>query len=351
MASTNSATKPIKRILDATKISSLTSKLVRRPLDPKARVPIQGRPREGNSNAFKEANTRESVRLQKALNAVAHGKHIFVYHNVRTKQVVYSLTRYLEKTNLLRQMVYHGKKTVPAELRRDMWVPYYSVHFGDARLGLRAYQLLREFSLQRQLAPPAEMITVSKEYLNAKRPKDPLAGEEFDKINLKRIGQPMEKRERARVLMNQKATSVADIAAALTIQDKAIANGLLDDVSKRGYLTRKARQRRRAALEREARQQGWNEERIAGLEETFSRLSGEEVEIGEVAGEYPENAKDVKILWRDVHDAYFAESWPAGVQHGELELKRSHIIGSEIRPEGAEEVVTEHQFNERKEDQ
>jgi hypothetical protein len=161
----------------------------------------------------------------------------------------------------------------------------------------------------------------------------------------------MEKRERARVLMNQKATSVADIAAALTIQDKAIANGLLDDVSKRGYLTRKARQRRRAALEREARQQGWNEERIAGLEETFSRLSGEEVEIGEVAGEYPENAKDVKILWRDVHDAYFAESWPAGVQHGELELKRSHIIGSEIRPEGAEEVVTEHQFNERKEDQ
>ncbi|KAJ5966186.1 hypothetical protein N7481_012900 [Penicillium waksmanii] len=333
MASTNSATKPIKKILDATKISSLTSKLVRRPLDPKARVPIQGRPREGNSNAFKEASTRESVRLQKALNAVAHGKHIFVYHNVRTKQVVYSLTRYLEKTNLLRQMVYHGKKTVPAELRRDMWVPYYSVHFGDARLGLRAYQLLREFSLQRQLAPPAEMIT------------------EFDKINLKRIGQTMEKRERARVLMNQKATSVADIAAALNIQDKAIANGLLDEASKRGYLTRKARQRRRAALERMAKHQEWNQEHIAALEQRFADLSGEEVEIGEADGEYPENAKDVKILWRDVHDAYFAESWPADVQHGELELKRTHIIGAELRPEGSDEVVTEHQFNERKEDQ
>ncbi|KAJ5755146.1 hypothetical protein N7533_004689 [Penicillium manginii] len=331
MASTNSATKPIKRILDATKISSLTSKLVRRPLDPKARVPIQGRPREGNSNAFKEANTRESVRLQKALNAVAHGKHIFVYHNVRTKQVVYSLTRYLEKTNLLRQMVYHGKKTVPAELRRDMWVPYYSVHFGDARLGLRAYQLLREFSLQRQLAPPAEMITVSKEYLNAKRPKDPPSWRRI-RQDQPEANRPANGEARARQSPNEP-------------------KGHLDDVSKRGYLTRKARQRRRAALEREARQQGWNEERIAGLEETFSRLSGEEVEIGEVAGEYPENAKDVKILWRDVHDAYFAESWPAGVQHGELELKRSHIIGSEIRPEGAEEVVTEHQFNERKEDQ
>lgn len=96
MAPANSAAKPIKKILDATKISALTNKFVRKPIDPKTRVPIQGRPREANSNAFKEASTRESVRLQKALNAVAHGKHIFVYHNVRTKQVVYSLTRYLE---------------------------------------------------------------------------------------------------------------------------------------------------------------------------------------------------------------------------------------------------------------
>ena len=96
MAPSNSAAQPIKKILDATKISAWTSKLVRRPIDPKSSVPIQGRPREANSNAFKEASSRQTVRLQKALNAVAHGKHIFVYHNVRTKQVVYSLTRYLE---------------------------------------------------------------------------------------------------------------------------------------------------------------------------------------------------------------------------------------------------------------
>jgi Tat protein secretion system quality control protein TatD with DNase activity len=40
------------------------------------------------------------VRLQKALNAITHGKNIFVYHNVRTKQVVYSLTRYLEVSTI-----------------------------------------------------------------------------------------------------------------------------------------------------------------------------------------------------------------------------------------------------------
>ena len=71
-------------------------------------------------------------------------------------------------------MINHGKKTVPADLRRDMWVPYYSVHFGEARIGLHAYRLLREFSMQRQLAPPPEMITVTEDYLALKRPKGPV---------------------------------------------------------------------------------------------------------------------------------------------------------------------------------
>lgn len=94
-----STTKPIQKLLDSTKIASL-SKFVRRPpIDPQ--TPIQGKPRNLESNAFKEYAKREGVRLQKALNAITHGKNIFVYHNVRTKQVVYSLTRYLEVSKRL----------------------------------------------------------------------------------------------------------------------------------------------------------------------------------------------------------------------------------------------------------
>jgi hypothetical protein len=228
-----------------------------------------------------------------------------------------------------------------------MWVPYYSVHFGDSRLGLRAYQLLREFSMQRQLAPPAELITVTEDFLALKRPRDPVAAEEFDEMNKKRIGKPMEKKERARALMDQKATSVADIAAVLAIQEKEIENGFLDRSSKRGYLTRKARQRRREAFQRQIAQAESNEERIAALEKHLSDISGDEIKIGEVDGEYPEGAEDVKILWRDVHDAFHAAEWPSAVQHGELELKRSAIIGAENRGEGSEGIITEHQFNER----
>lgn len=248
-------------------------------------------------------------------------------------------------------MVYHGKKTVPAELRRDMWVPYYSVHFGDARLGLRAYQLLREFSMQRQFSPPPEMITVTKEYLALKRPRNPVEAEEFDELNKKRIGKPMEKKERARVLMDQKATSVADIAAVLAIQQEEIENGLLKDDYKRGYLTKKARQRRREALERENEQAIKNMARIGALEKQLSEQdrTGAQVKIGEEDGAYPENVESVKLLWRDAHDAHYAESWPSNVEHGELEIKRSAIIGQERHLDGTDEVVTEHEFNERKE--
>lgn len=246
-------------------------------------------------------------------------------------------------------MIYHGKKTVPADLRRDMWVPYYSVHFGDARLGLRAYQLLREFSMQRQLAPPPELITVTEEFLAAKRPRDSVSAEEFDKENKRRIGKPMEKKERARVLMDQKATSVADVAAVLAIQEKEIENGFLDE-SKRGYLTRKARRRRREARLREATQAAERTARIEALEQHLSSGGVVDVKIDEKEDGYPDSADVVRVLWRDVQDAHYAESWPGSVQHGELEIKRSHIIGSERQILGSDKVVTEHEFNERKEE-
>lgn len=81
------------KILDPTKIG--TWNIVRRPpLDTK--TPIQGRIRAPISAAYKTHQLKEGIRLRKALKAMTHGKNIFVYHNMRTNQVVYSLTRYLE---------------------------------------------------------------------------------------------------------------------------------------------------------------------------------------------------------------------------------------------------------------
>lgn len=93
MASKTAARKPVEVVLDPTKIT--TWKLVRQPPQVPGKL-IQGLPRERNSSAMKEHRAREGVRLRKALNAMTHGKNIFAYHHIRTKQVVYSLTRYLE---------------------------------------------------------------------------------------------------------------------------------------------------------------------------------------------------------------------------------------------------------------
>lgn len=202
--------------------------------------------------------------------------------------------------------------------------------------------------MQRQLAPPQEMITVTEELLAAKRPKKPTDAEEFDNLNRKRLGLTMEKRERARVLMNQRATSVADIAAVVSIQDEAIANGFLDRDGSRGYLTRKARQRRRAALKGAEEKAEENQARVEQFEETLAESSHEDVKIAPTDAPDPENAGVVKILWRDVDDAHHAQSWSANVQHGKLQLTRDAQIMPLESKESKQLAYEEQQKEEQK---
>ncbi|KAL2845584.1 transcriptional regulation of mitochondrial recombination-domain-containing protein, partial [Aspergillus pseudodeflectus] len=329
-------------LLDPTKMG--TWQIVRRPPIEKGAV-IQGLVRARNSNAFKTHQWKEGVRLKKALSAVTHGKNIFVYHNIRTNQVVYSLTRYLEKNNVLKQLIYHGKKTVPATLRKDMWAPYYSVHFQDSKVGLRAFHLLREFSKQRQLDPPREMITITEKYLNQKRPRDPTKAKEFDEKYADKLGWLMEKKDRARAVMDQKATSVADIAAVIAIQEKEIEDGFGE--YNRGPISINARKRRAAARRKEAAKAAEHAERIAKFTKAISSPIAEfkVVDPKETDNADVVEADTVKILWNDMHDARHAQSWPIKVVHGELDLSRDHVMAGQKPIKG--EVLASYGFKER----
>jgi hypothetical protein len=242
---------------------------------------------------------------------------------------------------VLSQLIYHGKKTVPASLRKDMWVPYYSVHFDDAKVGLRAFHLLREFSTQRQLSPPKELVSTSQAWLDKRRPKEPEEAKKFDEEYEKRVGQLMKKRDRARAVMNQKATSVADIAAIIAIQEEEIKNDFAS--GKRGYMTRKARQRRRQG--RMADQQA--SEAAAKRVQEFEELVG--YKIGDITGikEYNLEPQQVKILWNDIHDAQWARTWPDRVSHGVLDLTHQHIIPGQKRV-GNDDILAENAFAEGK---
>ncbi|KAK2873612.1 hypothetical protein FQN49_002236 [Arthroderma sp. PD_2] len=330
-ATTAAASKTV-RLLDPTTV--VTSRAVRFP-STNGKV-IQGKVRFPNSQAAKAFGEEETVRIRKALQHITHGKNIFAYNNFRTNQVIYSLSRSLDYQNVLSQLLYHGKKTIPASLRKDMWVPYFSIHFPTPSLGLEAYKLLREFSLRRQLEPPTSIITNSKESLERKRPRDPAEAKKWDEKWNPRLGQIMMKKDRARVLMDQKATSIADTAAVLAIQaereeqqkKKEGEDGQPEEkkLSQRGRRRAIRIQKQKEAHEAVLRQ------RLDELEKSMSSR-GIQAKIdmeGELA-EYKVGDGEVKVLWTDLQDAQYARSWPDTVHHGELEPNREHIISHALK--------------------
>ena len=258
-------------------------------------------------------------------------------------------------------MIFHGKNTVPPKLRKDMWLPFYSVHFSDAKQGLRAYHLLREFSVQRQLAPPRDMITITPELLDRKRPQDPLKAEAFNEQYVPRIGKLMPPEWRRKAVMDQKATSVADIAAVIAIQEEEIANGFGQPKSKE--LKRAARIRKRKALREERslrrrrkaqlkqfEQQVLNNTRLLAVPKEISQEYGEvkfkiRQDANDLDSEYHLSNDQVKVMWTDINDAYYAESWPERVIHFKLNDSRDRF---EVRQRVWPAEVTEQMWRRKK---
>ncbi|KLJ11210.1 hypothetical protein EMPG_13498 [Blastomyces silverae] len=364
------AAKKVKHLASNLKLPKTVSPLVVTTLDalrfPQTTQPIQGKARETGSRAALLWRRQERDRLRKALHRLTHGKNIFAYNNIRTNQVVYSFTRELEKNNVLSQLVYHGKKTVPATLRKDMWTPYFSLHFASTSLGLEAYRLLREFSMQRQLAPPADMITASEEseILTRQRPRDPAEAKKWDKEWKIRMEKHhiLSKRLRARVLMDQKATSVADVAAVLALQEQKMKEeqeqeareselenedeeggeeeeeggeegkgkeGVeIGDRDKSGKkISKKRRKRMRAAIRAQQELEKETMAKISDLERMLGVKIDPELPLSE---HHIVNEGEVKMFWMDLHNLQYAESWPKNVIHGQLKGGRDHIMGTEI---------------------
>lgn len=157
----------------------------------------------------------------------------------------------------------------------------------------------------------------------------------------------MDKKRRARVLMDQKSTSVADVAATLQWQFEENERNATKEEEEGGddkekNMSKKARKRLRKVRAQEQQKQKEIMERIASLTGRFATGPGQNFDIAppENFAEYDVPEDEIKVLWADLEDARHADSWPEGVSHGELERGRSHIIkgakGNRNRPiEGA----------------
>src|SRR5271170_785728 len=273
-----------------------------------------------------------------------------------------------------------------------MWTPYFSIHFpptpAGSQAGLLAYQHLRELSLQRQLSPPDELVKTTQADIDRITSKyDPVDLEEKKRrktLKLPILGQMLPQDIRARKLMDQKATSVADVAFVLGMQsklanpnegwrerEKRLANkgvGRSRKYRKRLQILGQQREEQEKMIAKRAdlveivngnegqlRLESYAAKRISmeyqgrvirpgeasslkELEETkkateeFAAVetkaedTSKDAETGvkasqDLGEERDESSRTIKILWADMRDGTYAQEWPENVLHNELERK------------------------------
>lgn len=188
----------------------------------------------------------------------APGQCIYAYCNVKTRQVLYSLTRTLRNKHL-RQLPDTGANNNPPQLRKDLWRPLYSVHLPETKdgppQGLLAYKMLRDFRVLHETTwePP-------------KRLSEPFTEKQIKKLEERLEQRGGSKKEspydliaqkkwkiRTQMVMNQKANSIADLAAVLLKQEV--------DAEKQERKKEKARARERKEMQDLATQFADNEVR------------------------------------------------------------------------------------------
>jgi hypothetical protein len=278
----------------------------------------------------------------------------------------------LQNNHVLPQLVFHGKKTVPAALRRDLWTPYFSIKLPSSHSGLLAYHQLRELSLQRQLAAPDDLITTTRQKATTEM-RSRMTLEEELTWDKEHEGQnhpdgkarTLNRKDRAKVLMMQRATSVADVAFVLeTIarEGHLLAPSSVQKLSEErregkllGASKRKARMLKvRWKLEQKKEHRYENLRTMAqqgtkwGLEKyAAKRIATEHGGIivdpfigrarvllpgrddkghkSEQPSEQPshqpghESDLPIRVLWADMRDSAYAARWPDFVSHGELD--------------------------------
>lgn len=234
--------------------------------------------RTGARFADKVRNSSVSVKPE-----VEHGRQIFVYSHLQTKQVFYSLKQNVkvlltlllltliipccavstiernangnQNNKALRQLPYNGKKTVPAALRKDLWSPLARIEFpaGHSAAGLNAFRMLREYRTLHETQWPKELALDDK-------------------------GRTLSKKLRGRKLCDQRANSIADISATLG--------------------------------------------KVSLVEKSVKGKAEKEVE--EIS---------TTVRWSDILDAEYAASWPESVVHDNWETTRNNRRAIEELPE------------------
>ena len=197
-----------------------------------------------------------------------------------------------QNNHALRQLPYNGKKTVPAALRKDLWAPLACINFAETeaagaasppqQYGLKTFQKLREYRKLHETQWPKSFA------------RDAKTGKTLTRI------------ERGRRLCDQKANSVADMAAALA-----------------AVTLRREVRKVEVEVEREGEGGGMVVEKVL-REKTVS-----------------EPLVRATVQWKDIFDAEFAGRWPKTVVHDQWVTTFNNRAAPNVRTELREVEVVE----------
>ncbi|RYP91013.1 hypothetical protein DL770_002843 [Monosporascus sp. CRB-9-2] len=205
-----------------------------------------------------------------------HGERIWIFSHILDGMTVYSHKPVLKANHALKQIPFNGKKLKPAKIRKDYWRPLAMIQLppGYGEVGRSVFQRLRECKSLHELAWD----------------DDTLYGED---------GRTLTKHERGERLNDQKANTIADMAAVLGGAGKGNKMRLepIDDDAPEAVELVDARAGKPAKAARAS-------DLVDGLLKTT-------------------------VFWSNGLDKNFAAEWPANVTHATFEESRWEPLEAE----------------------
>ncbi|KAK1599062.1 transcriptional regulation of mitochondrial recombination-domain-containing protein [Colletotrichum navitas] len=232
-----------------------------------------------------------------------HGEQIWVYSHLTSNQVIYSHSKQLDSNRALRQLPFNGKKTKPAKLRRDYWQPMAMIQLppGAGAAGQSVFQKLREFRRLHELCWD--------ESLRFAKTTDAITG--VTKMRVRN------RHERGVALNDQRANSIADMAAVLA----GVGRGSRLHVSP---------QEKKAVLEEGQKLMGrkWSQEPPSPTATIAGKEGAAEDATKVVEG--PDELLPATIYWANEADRNFAEKWSDNVTHDVFEDVRALLAENQF---------------------
>ncbi|KAK0264157.1 hypothetical protein LTR29_013509 [Friedmanniomyces endolithicus] len=156
-----------------------------------------------------------------------HGRYIYAYCNIRTNQVVYSLTHTLNSHAAIKQLPDIGANYTPTHIRKDIWRPLWTLALPVANphsraQGLHAFKKLREYRRLHELTWKPSL-ALTKPYTDVEVELEQKKLDQRGGSKKENVYDVIKRRKwalRVRTVMDQKATSIADLAAVLLEQEE-----------------------------------------------------------------------------------------------------------------------------------